>query len=463
MKKTNVLKRSFAVLLSVLLLLSVAPVAGMSDLLPKFDFGMVANAAGETTLPDDTESPVCDTQGHRFTGWYYGNGVYYRVCNVCGYQETKSRTEMEVTYSWSKTAWSDGKMIMDHCYVNALTSSSAQFYVRFVQNNNYNTTASETGYYLGTSEDHLVKQTAKQTNTIVNTQKLTGLTPDTVYYFKVYYIYSGVEYQSAVGWLKTNMDPTNKYSQNDTAASNGEFHIHQARFITRTSAHVSAQIATDQRYPQTIYGTGIKIGTSESNMVEYIQNNSGNADGKDTNAIGIGFQIGDGADDYVGKLTCNTKYYYQLFYFTNEARTARKTSYTNWFITEDHEYGNWIDDGNGTTHTKYCIFDNSHTVTDDHHLGDWYVVEPATCTEQGMEQRVCADCGYTETRPLLSLGHNWGDWTDNGDDHIRVCQRDASHVETDSHVFLLASVKDPTCLTTGERVSFCYGCSAMKT
>ena len=48
-----------------------------------------------------------------------------------------------------------------------------------------------------------------------------------------------------------------------------------------------------------------------------------------------------------------------------------------------------------------------------------------TCTTDA----TCTVCGGT----IEKLGHDWGDWTSNGNDtHTRVCSRDASHTETDN-------------------------------
>lgn len=46
-----------------------------------------------------------------------------------------------------------------------------------------------------------------------------------------------------------------------------------------------------------------------------------------------------------------------------------------------------------------------------HSWGDWTVRTPATCTEDGVEERTCSACGETETRAIPSSGHNWGAWT----------------------------------------------------
>ncbi|MBO5931349.1 MAG: DUF4886 domain-containing protein [Clostridia bacterium] len=40
-----------------------------------------------------------------------------------------------------------------------------------------------------------------------------------------------------------------------------------------------------------------------------------------------------------------------------------------------------------------------------HVFEQWWVIKSATCTEKGIEQRFCKDCGYTESRYTNALGH----------------------------------------------------------
>lgn len=44
-----------------------------------------------------------------------------------------------------------------------------------------------------------------------------------------------------------------------------------------------------------------------------------------------------------------------------------------------------------------------------HSFGDFQVVKQATCVDNGSEKRVCADCGYSETREIIALGHDYAD------------------------------------------------------
>ena len=73
---------------------------------------------------------------------------------------------------------------------------------------------------------------------------------------------------------------------------------------------------------------------------------------------------------------------------------------------------------------------------------DWdqgVVTTPATCEGKGVMTYTCNKCGNTKTEEIAELGHAWGEWrvtkepttTEKGE-RTRVCENDASHVETES-------------------------------
>lgn len=44
--------------------------------------------------------------------------------------------------------------------------------------------------------------------------------------------------------------------------------------------------------------------------------------------------------------------------------------------------------------------------------GEWKIAAPATCEVEGVEQRLCTECGHSETKAIAALGHNYSDeWT----------------------------------------------------
>ena len=95
------------------------------------------------------------------------------------------------------------------------------------------------------------------------------------------------------------------------------------------------------------------------------------------------------------------------------------------------EYGNndviidnsWVSEGN-TMNQKF-----NH---------EWhYTVTPPTCTKDGEKFGECSRCGMKKTEKISALGHDWGDWTvttpatcTNEGVETRICKRDPSHVET---------------------------------
>jgi len=69
---------------------------------------------------------------------------------------------------------------------------------------------------------------------------------------------------------------------------------------------------------------------------------------------------------------------------------------------------------------------------------DWHYTETLpTCTKDGEKVGECSRCGMKETEKISALGHEWGDWTvttpatcTNEGVETRICNRDSSHVET---------------------------------
>ena len=49
-------------------------------------------------------------------------------------------------------------------------------------------------------------------------------------------------------------------------------------------------------------------------------------------------------------------------------------------------------------------FDLGSIIPHEHTLGEWYCKTPATCTQDGTEERKCSNCDYTETRGTDALG-----------------------------------------------------------
>ena len=94
------------------------------------------------------------------------------------------------------------------------------------------------------------------------------------------------------------------------------------------------------------------------------------------------------------------------------------------------DFGEWTDDANGKTHTRTCADPAcGKTETVSHAWDDGAVTKAPTCTADGVMTFTCADCGAVKTETMEKLGHDWGEWTDDGenadtDTHTRSCRRD---------------------------------------
>ena len=104
-----------------------------------------------------------------------------------------------------------------------------------------------------------------------------------------------------------------------------------------------------------------------------------------------------------------------------------------------------------------------------HDWGSWYVSTPATCTNTGVETRVCKrDSSHVETRATAALGHKWGPWVitkqptcEAAGENTSTCQNDPSHKQTQSiapigHKWDGGRVtKEPDCTYPGVRTYTC--------
>ena len=68
-----------------------------------------------------------------------------------------------------------------------------------------------------------------------------------------------------------------------------------------------------------------------------------------------------------------------------------------------------------------------------------YVITPPTCEGEGTYYKSCSVCGESAknwvnaTFTVPALGHDWSDWTSNGDGtHSRICGNDADHTEKEA-------------------------------
>ena len=90
---------------------------------------------------------------------------------------------------------------------------------------------------------------------------------------------------------------------------------------------------------------------------------------------------------------------------------------------------------------NFC-YNTVHSENSAHHLFQLVETVDPTCTEGGYSLYKCAYCEKTEQRDqTAALNHNWGTWkhdaatTGAESTHTRICQRDASHTETEPCTF----------------------------
>lgn len=127
-----------------------------------------------------------------------------------------------------------------------------------------------------------------------------------------------------------------------------------------------------------------------------------------------------------------------------------------------------------------AAFAACQTAEHEHSWGEWQVTTPATCSQGGVETRVCADDPeHKETRATDPLGHDWGEWTlttpascESAAEQTRTCKHDSAHKETRAfgeargHSWDEGTVTTPaTCTSAGEKTFTCTadGCEKTKT
>ena len=114
-----------------------------------------------------------------------------------------------------------------------------------------------------------------------------------------------------------------------------------------------------------------------------------------------------------------------------------------------------------------------------HAYGDWKVTKSATCTNDGREERTCANCGGKETRTITSLGHTWNEnytvdkeatCTEEGSKskHCSVCntinKSTISSIPATGHAYGDWKVTEPaTCTENGSQERICANCGGKET
>lgn len=125
------------------------------------------------------------------------------------------------------------------------------------------------------------------------------------------------------------------------------------------------------------------------------------------------------------------------------------------------------------TDTSYLWLDHVHYTT-----GSWTTVKKATCTEDGIRSAVCSHWYQNKTKPstnarylcketfeevIPATGHKWGEWTVEGENHVRECSV-CHEKETEAHKWDKGVVTTaPHLDSEGEKTFTCSVCSGTKT
>ena len=86
----------------------------------------------------------------------------------------------------------------------------------------------------------------------------------------------------------------------------------------------------------------------------------------------------------------------------------------------EHSFGGWKN--NGTQHWKECSC-GEISEESPHNFGDWTETKPATTTEEGLKERTCSICKYTQTETLPVHTHDVHDeaWKYDETQHWQEC------------------------------------------
>ena len=120
-----------------------------------------------------------------------------------------------------------------------------------------------------------------------------------------------------------------------------------------------------------------------------------------------------------------------------------------------HEWGAWTQNSDGSSHTRVCSRDASHTETENCSGGE------ATCTAKAK----CSTCNaeYGETNPNNHAG-TLGEWQSDGNNHWKEYSCCGAEVDRGPHDWDKGKVTtQPACTNAGEKTFTCNECGRKKT
>ena len=119
-------------------------------------------------------------------------------------------------------------------------------------------------------------------------------------------------------------------------------------------------------------------------------------------------------------------------------------SYTEEIPAAGHAYGEWAYNNDGT-HSRVCANDATHVEMNSCSGG------VATCTDAGL-------CEVCDGAYIPALEHKYPEnWTNNGENHIKVCENDSTHVISENHTHVETDRKDADC-DNGEVITMTCQC-----
>lgn len=130
-------------------------------------------------------------------------------------------------------------------------------------------------------------------------------------------------------------------------------------------------------------------------------------------------------------------------------------------------------EGSKSIHCSRCDATKDSTVipVTDHTYGEWEVVTPSTCTENGVKKHACIHCGFKQTE-IIEPAHEWEDsrtvdiapsCTEQGEDsvHCRNCdeRKDIKEISPKGHDWSeWKTLVEPTITSEGKEYRACNVC-----
>lgn len=169
-----------------------------------------------------------------------------------------------------------------------------------------------------------------------------------------------------------------------------------------------------------------------------------------------------------------------------KTRKCEICGYTEYEDTDiDSDAHEWEDDytidkeptctteGSKSIHCSRCDATKDSTVipVTDHTYGEWEVVTPSTCTENGVKKHACIHCGFEQTK-IIEPAHEWEDsrtvdiapsCTEQGEDsvHCRNCdeRKDIKEISPKGHDWSeWKTLVEPTITSEGKACRACSVC-----